>query len=218
MLDSIGYYISVRDGSIQNENFYFDREGENRFAKEYWDVYDKNHKEAREKYIGHMYCPVCKSAPLSVANGYQRRYLKVTASDMEKHSIGCGYRYDEATKKEIHDFYKDLDKTDIKSRLVSCLNRMLKKSVKSSSNGESSKTEGNENREDFLVIKSASGVKKCLPHKNFNLGDLDEEMDVQKIYYGRCFLYIYKYIPENENDVKVYYLKVLDRKKRQVSE
>ena len=50
-----------------------------------------------------------------------------------------------------------------------------------------------------------------LPHKNFNSENLEEDMDIQKIYYGKCALSIYKYIPKGEIDVKMYYLKILSR-------
>lgn len=62
-------------------------------ANVYWDLYDKNHMEAIKKYDGHMFCPLCKLAPLTVAKGNQRRYFKVIESDMEKHDIECSERY-----------------------------------------------------------------------------------------------------------------------------
>lgn len=74
------------------EEFYFEND-RNYPADVYWDLYDKNHQEAIRKYEGHMFCPLCRLAPLTVAKGEQRRYFKVVQSDMEKQD----------TKKQICD-------------------------------------------------------------------------------------------------------------------
>ena len=51
---------------------------------------------------------------------------------------------------------------------------------------------------------------KYLPHKNIYSKTLEEDLGIQKIYYGRCALYILKYIPKGEEEIKMYYLKILD--------
>jgi len=76
-----------------------------------------------------MFCPLCHLAPLTVAKGNQRRYFKVIEADMEKHDSECSYRRKKGSKRDTEFFYKDLDRADIRNRLVSCMNRMLKKSV-----------------------------------------------------------------------------------------
>lgn len=200
------------------DEFYFEND-RNYPADVYWDLYDKNHMEAIKKYDGHMFCPLCKLAPLTVAKGNQRRYFKVIESDMEKHDIDCSYRHKKGTKKETHNFYKDLDQTDIRNRLVSCLNRMLKVALKDTSDGTSSVHGGKKSKKNFLDFTGDSGKIKYLPHKNLNSKNLEEDMDIQKIYYGNCALYIYKYIPKDETDVKMYYLKVLNKNsKKQICE
>lgn len=108
------------------EEFYFEND-RNYPADVYWNLYDKNHQEAIKKYEGHMFCPLCKLAPLTVVKGEQRRYFKVVQSDMEKHDDGCSYKRKEGSKRDIEKFYKNLDTTDIRNRLISCMNRMLKK-------------------------------------------------------------------------------------------
>lgn len=105
------------------DEFYFENDT-NYSASVYWDLYDKDYKKAISKYDGHMFCPVCKLAPLTVARGNQRRYFKVIESDKEKHDIDCPYRHEVASRKETGKFYEDLDTTDISNRLTSCLNRM----------------------------------------------------------------------------------------------
>ena len=187
------------------DEFYFENDT-NYSASVYWDLYDKDYKKAISKYDGHMFCPVCKLAPLTVARGNQRRYFKVIESDKEKHDIDCPYRHEVASRKETGKFYEDLDTTDISNRLTSCLNRMLK-TVSKSTNGNGSQMRGvKKSKNNFFNFKGNSGEKKYLPHKNFNSGNLEEDMDIQKIYYGKCALYIYKYI--QESDIKKYYLKV----------
>ena len=153
------------------EEFHFEND-RNYPADVYWNLYDKNHQEAIKKYEGHMFCPLCKLAPLTVVKGEQRRYFKVVQSDMEKHDDGCSYKRKEGSKRDIEKFYRNLDTTDIRNRLISCMN---------------------------------------LPHKNLNSKTLENDMDVQKIYYGRCALYIVKYVPTGEDEIKMYYLKVLNQ-------
>ena len=203
---------------IKFDEFYFEND-KNYPVNVYWDLYDKNHIEAIKKYDGHMFCPLCKLAPLTVAKGNLRRYFKVKASDMEKHDIECSYRHREATKKETINFYGNLGITDIRNRLVSCLNRMLKSALNGTNNGNSLMHGEKNSEKNFLDFKVDSGEIKYLPHKNFNSNNLEEDMDIQKIYYGKCALYIYKYAPKDETDIKMYYLKVLDKNnKKQICE
>ena len=127
-----------------------------------------------------LFCPVCKLAPLTVARGNQRRYFKVIESDKEKHDIDCPYRHEVASRKETGKFYEDLDTTDISNRLTSCLNRMLK-TVSKSTNGNGLQMRGvKKSKNNFFNFKGNSGEKKYLPHKNFNSGNLEEDMDIQK--------------------------------------
>ena len=198
------------------DEFYYENDT-NYLANVYWDLYDKNHMEAIKKYEGHMFCPLCKLAPLTVAKGNQRRYFKVIESDMEKHDIECSYRHKKATKKETRNFYKDLDTTDIRNRLVSCLNRMLKSTLKDTNNGNLLTHGEKKSKNNFFDFKGDSGETKYLPHKNLNSKNLEEDMDIQKIYYGKCALYIYKYVSKDE--IKMYYLKVLNKNsKKQICE
>lgn len=49
------------------DEFYYENDAKNHPASEYWELYDKNPREAIQKYDDHMFCPLCKLAPLSVA-------------------------------------------------------------------------------------------------------------------------------------------------------
>lgn len=115
--------------------------------------------EAIRKYDGHMFCPVCKLAPLTVARGNQRKYFKVIESDMEKHEIDCPYRNKMASKKETNNFYKDLDTTDIRNRLISCLNRMLKRVLKNVDENGLPLREEKKSKNNFFDFKGNSGEK-----------------------------------------------------------
>ena len=192
------------------EEFHFEND-RNYPADVYWNLYDKNHQEAIKKYEGHMFCPLCKLAPLTVVKGEKRRYFKVVQSDMEKHDDGCSYKRKEGSKRDIEKFYRNLDTTDIRNRLISCMNRMLKK-LTNPTGGNISKTgrSGTHNK-NFLDFTTENKEIKYLPHKNLNSKTLENDMDVQKIYYGRCALYIVKYVPTGEDEIKMYYLKVLNQ-------
>lgn len=192
------------------EEFYFEND-RNYPADAYWDLYDRNHQEAIMKYEGHMFCPLCRLAPLTVAKGEHRRYFKVVQSDMEKHDSECSYRRKKGSKRDMDKFYKDLDRTDIRNRLISCMNRMLKKLINPTGGNNTNTGGARKHNKSFLDFTTENMEVKYLPHKNLNSKTLDDDMDVQKIYYGRCALYIIKYVPNGEDEIKMYYLKVLNQ-------
>ena len=197
------------------EEFYYEND-KNYPVSEYWELYDANHQAAIKKYHGHMFCPLCRLAPLTVANGMQLRYMKVVESDMDKHDEDCSYRRKKANKKDNEYFYSDLEKTDIINRLRSCMNRMLKKSIKKTKPSEIKPKDKKQTRKSFLDFETESGEIKYLPHRSLYSHKLEESLDIQTIYYGECLLYIYKYMP-NGKDIKMYYLKILNKKtKKQI--
>lgn len=211
---------------VKFNEFYF--ENEIHSANDYWQLYNKDPKAAIKKYDGHVFCPICESAPLTIVKGNKRRYFKVSHSDMEKHSEDCSFRNNPATKKETTYFYKDLDTTDIESRLLSCLNKMLKKELTTADKESSSVSTRKNYTNNFLDIV-INNRKKYLPNKYLYSENLYKDSDIQTIYYGKCALYIIS--PNNTNDTndindindtnntndinnknnqKYYYLKVLN--------
>ena len=180
---------------VKFNEFYF--ENEIRPANDYWQLYNKDPKAAIKKYDGHIFCPICESAPLTIVKGNKRRYFKVSHSDMEKHSEDCSFRNDPATKEETTNFYKDLDTTDIESRLLSCLNKMLKKELITTDKEPSPVPSKKNNKNNFLDIK-INNRKKYLPNKYLYSENLYKDSDIQTIYYGKCALYIIS--PNNTND------------------
>lgn len=136
---------------------------------------------------------------------------------MDRHDSDCSYRCNKGSKRDTETFYKNLDKTDIRNRLVSCMNRMLKKSIGKTNSKVSVSNKPQKHEKSFLNFNTDSGETKYLPHKNINSKSLGDDIGVQKIYYGRCALYIVKYIPFGENDIKMCYLKVLNQEtKKQI--
>ena len=180
---------------VKFNEFYF--ENEIRPANDYWQLYNKDPKAAIKKYDGHIFCPICESAPLTIVKGNKRRYFKVSHSDMEKHSEDCSFRNDPATKEETTNFYKDLDTTDIESRLLSCLNKMLKKELITTDKEPSPVSSKKNNKNNFLDIK-INNRKKYLPNKYLYSENLYKDSDIQTIYYGKCALYIIS--PNNTNN------------------
>lgn len=200
------------------EEFYYEEDKQNHPACDYWELYDKSPLQALEKYEGNIFCPLCELAPLTVAKGNERRYMKVVEANMSKHAEWCSYRLDKANKKETEYFYEDLDQTDIQNRLISCLNRMLKKHTPQYGGGM-----GNLNtvlhrkdKENFFDIETEAKKKKYLPHRNLYSKQLETEIDVTRIYYGKCALYLFEYIPEGETEIKKYYLKILNAKTKKI--
>lgn len=97
-----------------------------------------------------------------MAKGNERRYFKVVESDMDKHDIDCSYRRKKVGKRETEKFYKDLDTTDIRNRLVSCMNRMLKKLNSSSSVGKVRTIERGKKALGFFDIENRRQRNKVL--------------------------------------------------------
>lgn len=198
-------------GENKYEEFFL-KDDKNYPVSVYWDLYNVDHQQAIAKYEGHMFCPLCRLAPITVARGNERKYFKVDKNDMHRHDPNCSYKLNVATKKETDEFYEDLDQTDIKNKLVSCMNRMLKGIVKQKTSNVNSRNASKRDKNSFLEFTTVNSKKKrYLPHKNFTIGNLDKDIDIQKIFYGRCSLYIVKYIPTGETDIKKYYLKVLSQ-------
>lgn len=193
---------------VKFNEFYF--ENEIHSANDYWQLYNKDSKAAIKKYDGHIFCPICESAPLTIVKGNKRRYFKVSHSDMKKHSKDCSFRNAPATKEETTNFYKDLDTTDIESRLLSCLNKMLKKELITIDKEPSPVPSKKNNKNNFLDIK-INNRKKYLPNKYLYSENLYSNSDIQTIYYGKCALYIISTnSPNDKNNPKHYFLKVLN--------
>lgn len=69
-----------------------------------------------------------------------------------------------------------MDTTDIRNRLISCLNRMLKK-VFNNMDGNGLLVRGEKkSKNNFFDFNGNGGERKYLPHKNFNSGNLKEDM------------------------------------------
>lgn len=189
------------------DEFYFEND-KNYPDSVYWDSFDLDRKAAEEKYDNHMFCPLCHIAPITVAKGAERRYLKVDKTDMSKHNPECSYKLDEANKTETKEFYSDLDTADIRNRLISCMNRMLKKQsrILLGIDGKNACTKKESNIE-FFNFKTKKQKKKYLPHKNLLVKFNDDDLDVQKIFYGECDVSIRVFKVEDE--IKRYYLKIM---------
>lgn len=192
------------------DEFYFEND-KNYDINVYWKLYDENHQNAIKKYEGHIFCPICRLAPLTVAKGNERRYFKVSAENMNKHDEYCPYRLEKASKKETKEFYDNIDDIDIENRLKSCMNRMLK-SLNETKYIKAPKENCKINdRNDFFNITTSANKKKYIPHKSLYSKNLDNNEEI-KIYYGECNIYIYKYVPLGESEAKIYYLKILSSK------
>ena len=139
--------------------FYFNDDGIIYPDSEYWDAYENNKISTIKKYDGKMYCPMCLKAPLTIANGIERKYFKVVNSDMGKHDEGCAYLLEKATKKEINQFYGEVDKDDIKNRLTLCMNKMLKKSIHNTEMNNMIESLNKDSCSDMFVIENSKKEK-----------------------------------------------------------
>ena len=202
-------------GKKKYNEFYFTENGEICPDSDYWDLYDKDKNEAIKKFEGKMNCPLCFTAPLTVAKGRKLKYFKVNQSDVSKHLKKCPYLLDEATKNEVKEFYKSATNEDIVNRLTVCMNKMLKKKIKETKKNELTLKEENNKFETF-IIENRERKKKYLPIISLYSQHIKEELDKLKIYYGKCKVYYnYRtYIDKNDKnkEIKRYYLQILNNK------
>lgn len=153
---------------------------------DYWDLHTENKIEAIRKYEDKIYCPLCLQAPLSVAIGEQRKYFKVAKSNMDKHLTDCPNLLDEATQREVKEFYIHASDKDIINRLTVCMNRMLKSELGGFSLEKNNKTDKSLRELSVFVIENTRKVKKYLPNLSLYSKGLEEDLGRIKIYYGKC--------------------------------
>lgn len=194
-------------GNKKFDEFYFESDSKSYPDSVYWDSFDINRTETEEMYDNHMFCPLCHLAPITPAKGSERRYFKVDKTDMSKHNPECSYKLEEGTKTETKEFYSNLDTTDIKNRLISCMNRMLKKRLKPSNTVSNNGGSTPKKDVEFFNFITKKQKKKYLPHKNLLTKFSDDDLEVQKIFYGECDISIRAYKVGNE--IKKYYLKIM---------
>lgn len=188
------------------DEFYFEND-RNYPDSIYWKSFDEDRKATEDKYDNHMFCPLCHLAPLTPAKGEERRYFKVSKTNMDKHDLDCSYKLDSANKAETKEFYNDLDSTDIRNRLISCMNRMLKKRLRTL--GVGGYGAGSKSKKDieFFNFTTKKQIRKYLPHKSLLTKFDEDDLNIQKIFYGECDVSIKIYKVEDE--IRRYYLKVM---------
>ncbi len=168
--------------------FYFDSDDVIELSELYWEQYEHDKKETIKKYHNHIFCPICRKAPLSIAAGKKLQYFKVSPNNMNKHDIECPNLLEEATNNEIEEYFNDLSKEDISQKLVSCLNRMIKKGVYTYS-GINNSDGDEDNKYGSFIINSKEKNKKYISNISLYSKHINENIDMIKIYYGECLLY-----------------------------
>jgi hypothetical protein len=188
------------------DEFYFEND-KNYPDSIYWNSFDLDRKATEDKYDNHMFCPLCHLAPLTPAKGEKRRYFKVSEANMYKHDLNCSYKLDSANKTETKEFYDDLDSADIRNRLISCMNRMLKKNVRKT--GVAVGEKGSKIRKDieFFNFTTKKQKRRYLPHKSLLTKFNEDDLKIQKVFYGECDISLKTYNVQGE--IKRYYLKIM---------
>ncbi|MDP8161873.1 hypothetical protein QJU89_00105 [Pasteurella skyensis] len=158
----------------------------------YWDLYEKDSQEATRIYESKMYCPICKQAPIIVAKGKIRKYMRV--KNVDAHHSDCIYFLEEASKKETQIYYDDLDKSDISNKLKYLLNKMLKSQL-AGKNISTKVSNPSSNREniDITITTNNYKKKKYLPHISLYSRNIRENLNIVKMYYGKVKIYCKKW-------------------------
>lgn len=79
-------------------------------------------------YQDNMFCPECKQAELSYVPKTSQRRAHLKRKTSSKHTNGCSYQFDYASKKYIEEYFKNLRDDQIKDKLDAMMrNLFLKK-------------------------------------------------------------------------------------------
>ena len=197
-------------GKKYNE-FYYSVDNKIHLDRDFWDMYNNTKTEAMRKYNKKMFCPFCRKAPLTVVMGNERKYFRVSESDMSKHISGCPTFLDEASKAEVKEFYDTIDDDDIQNRLVTYINRLLKNDI-AIFDKFNEKLNNNNKKDDFsaFCFENKQKIKKSIPSMSLYSDCLRRNIDMIKLFYGKCKIYCKSYTDENTKEVKVYYLQILN--------
>lgn len=155
---------------------------------EFMPLFMQDRKMAYDKYNGKIFCPMCYTAPLTIVAGLDKCYFRVSHSNMYKHHANCSYRLEEASPHQSNEFYEQATDNDIQSLLQSCVNKMLKGTVHidREKNGMSVNSDCDFS---FLTIKIKRGKKAFLPNKLLTHSLYDDDLNMDKLFYGKCRVY-----------------------------
>ena len=193
------------------KEFYYIMDNKIHFDSDFWDTYNNNKTEAMRKYNKKMFCPFCRKAPLTVVMGNERKYFRVSELDMSKHISGCPNFFDEASRAEVKEFYDTIDDDDIQNRLVTYINRLLKNDI-AIFDKFNEKLNNNSNKDVFsaFCFENKQKIKKSIPSMSLYSDCLRKNIDMIKLFYGKCKIYCISHTDENTKEVKVYYLRILN--------
>lgn len=118
-----------------------------------------------------LFCPECKEALLKFthATNFRRAYLSTkqeTIGLSNSHSVDCSHAYERASKKEIHQYYKNLTSNQIEDKLKAAINRFLRQG---SDRGEDMRLVRIEDNPAIIKIEDGQDCKhRSIPTKSFS--------------------------------------------------
>lgn len=155
------------------------------------------------KFHGLMLCPECKTAELAFhpKTNSKKEYLSKKPSSA--HLNGCSYIHDYATRKQIIDFVKILSDEQIKDRLQSALNVLLRYNIVAVSTANLLSNDNNP-----IVIRTQSNGKnvyRALPRRSLSTAFIKDEEGKIFVFYGKVKLYVEEI---NKEHTTYYVLKI----------
>lgn len=165
------------------EEFLFVKDGKFHHISEVENEYELNQGNI-SKFRGSMFCPECQEAKLSFTMKTSKRRAYLSSIRLSNHASNCSYKYEYATKNQIKEAVKNMNKNEIHDKLEATLNMLLKPKTKNSNHSDT-----NEHNNNPFVINTRSdniSIRRTIPRKSLN-GWLDknELKDGIFIFYGK---------------------------------
>lgn len=174
--------------------------------------YNLNRAVYERKYKGHIFCPYCKVAPLTVV--HTNGFLYFRGFPREEHGDGCFYTLKEIVIKDVKKISGDIEKQAI-SQLDMLLRSMF---VDNQKTDDTKNDDFGQNTRDIPVVRQQQTMQKRLPQ--CRIGDLpirlaaNEPPQEISIYYGRTYCNVVDdKNPYNGVDIKMLIIKDTTTKK-----
>lgn len=164
---------------------------------DFWREFDENSYLARDKYENNIYCPLCKKAKLTWADGAKLRYFKAFTNHVD-----CDYQFEEANRHELDMIKKQLSDQDIACKLNACINRIFRGGDEKNHDDVVQNKLSESKKENNALTVLIEKENKHIPTRTWERIKIEDE-NVNKIYAGKCKSY-WQRVGEKKERINIY--------------
>lgn len=157
-------------------------------------------------YQDNMFCPECKQAELSYVPKTSQRRAHLKRKTSSKHTNGCSYQFDYASKKYIEEYFKNLRDDQIKDKLDAMMRRLF---FRKDYLPQTSIVRRDFSDENPLVLTRK--IERQVHHKTLRRKSIEKWLDKEledelHLFYGKVRLSISEW--HNEQGYTLYFLNI----------